>query len=238
MAVRDWVKIGARVLGAAVGATGSAVLDVYEPEFIPYINPISGGMAGYSIGATVGDLAAGKPPTKTVTQSVISPFDTNAGIEKNPSNRVINYQVQESNPGWSDKVAPIADPLVAMGGNIANAAYKGGAFKSTPSIGAQTNDINNSFMNNNASIGASVNSNIDYSKFDALFNQDKGYNSSLSLDKGKKQSTVGNTPLNDISTVKDSLDSLNLYLKNINSGQTPFIGVGNPNGQGVLGNNQ
>ena len=169
MAFRDFVKIGSRVLGAVGGAIGAAAIDVATlGAATPFINPVTGAMAGYGIGATVGDLAAGKVPTKTVNNVAISPFGQNAGIERNPSNRITNYQTQQSNPGWSDKIAPVMDTAATQVGTIYNAATNSPTKKwSVGPAGSNINagispDITNSLsgINNNLDAINNMNKNI------------------------------------------------------------------------------
>jgi ATP/maltotriose-dependent transcriptional regulator MalT len=47
-----------------------------------------------------------------------------AGFQSNPTDRVSTSNSMVSNPGWSDKVTTIADPLVSTAGSIAGMAAK------------------------------------------------------------------------------------------------------------------
>lgn len=103
MALRDIVKIGSRVLGA----TGGFLIG----------GPI-GAAAGYGIGATVGDVVAGSPEEKMVQNVEVGAYDPTSGFQTDLKSRVNKSESLVSQPGWSDKVTAVTDPIAATVSNL------------------------------------------------------------------------------------------------------------------------
>ena len=131
MALRDVVKIGSRVLGAGIGFVGTG------------FNPM-GAMAGYGIGATVGDLAAGQPKEVTNKAKIITGFRDEMSSQKAPTSRVSEYDVTTTDLGVSDKITAVTDPMVSM----ASSLY-GQVGKTPRTLTQKTTDINKNFMRSN-----------------------------------------------------------------------------------------
>ena len=133
MAFRDILKIGTRVLGATGGAL---------------IGGPMGAMAGYSLGATVGDLAAGSPEEELQRQVSITDFNPAMARMRNPLDRESSSMVEVSTPGWSDKITPIADPIVAAAGNLYGAVGQKNVSPTT--FTEKTEDTTSKFLKNNS----------------------------------------------------------------------------------------
>ena len=105
MALRDIIKIGSRGLGAGIGLVATG------------FNPM-GAMAGYGIGATAGDLAAGQPKEVTNKAKIITGFRDEMSSQINPTSRVTEYDVTSTDLGVSDKITAVTDPMVSMASSL------------------------------------------------------------------------------------------------------------------------
>jgi hypothetical protein len=104
MALRDVIKIGSRVVGGAAGfAIGGPV----------------GAFAGYQAGSLLGDAVGGEAPVANTKAASITEADPLAGFAtKAQVNRESRYVSQLSQPGISDKITGVADPIVAASSTL------------------------------------------------------------------------------------------------------------------------
>lgn len=121
--LRDTVKIGSRVVGGAAGGIGGFFAG--GP-----VGAAAGAAGGWQLGAEISDSAL-PTPVKDVRHVSIGAYDTNAGIERNPSKRENFFNTKETQYGFSDKFDKVADPLVASSAQLASVLIKPGT-DSTP----------------------------------------------------------------------------------------------------------